>query len=324
MRFLVLSWLLVVSCLGFAQDSPTVAAGDTAAGGGEKLIAVTIDDLPLGGPQFDVERQRVMTERLLASLQRHGIRSVGFVNETKLFVIGEMDERTALLRLWLEAGQELGNHTFSHPSLARTPLAAYQEDVMRGETVTRLLMRSAGLELRYFRHPFLRTGADKATRDAFESWLTDRGYTIAPVTMENSDYIFSAIYTRAKSRGDQVAMAQAKRDYLDFSKQAFTFFEETSQKMFGRQVAHTLLLHVNELNAAVMDDLVAWFKDRGYRFVTLAEALKDPAYQLPDTYAGPAGVNWLFRWDRAGKRVINWREEPNPSEAVMARFRNGQ
>lgn len=35
---------------------------------------------------------------------------------------------------------------------------------------------------------------------------------------------------------------------------------------------------------------------RGYRFVSLAEALADPAYEVPDRYEGPRGPSWLQRW----------------------------
>ena len=37
--------------------------------------------------------------------------SIGFVNESKLYVRGEIDERTAILDEWLEKGHLLGNHT---------------------------------------------------------------------------------------------------------------------------------------------------------------------------------------------------------------------
>jgi hypothetical protein len=46
------------------------------------------------------------------------------------------------LNLWLENGLELGNHTFAHTSLNRVPLQTWQEDVERGETVTRMLLAS--------------------------------------------------------------------------------------------------------------------------------------------------------------------------------------
>jgi hypothetical protein len=35
---------------------------------------------------------------------------------------------------------------------------------------------------------------------------------------------------------------------------------------------------------------------RGYRFISLQDALTDKAYASPDTFTGPAGISWLDRW----------------------------
>jgi hypothetical protein len=35
---------------------------------------------------------------------------------------------------------------------------------------------------------------------------------------------------------------------------------------------------------------------RGYRFVSLEEALRDPAYGTPDTDTGAEAITWLHRW----------------------------
>ena len=45
-----------------------------------------------------------------------------------------------------------------------------------------------------------------------------------------------------------------------------------------------------------MLELLAMIRARGYTFVTLEQALKDPAYALPDDYAGPGGFSWIHRW----------------------------
>ena len=69
---------------------------------------------------------------------------MGFVNEGKLFVEGETpadaEARIAILKTWVDAGLELGNHTYSHHSLNRTPLEEFEADVVRGEPVTRRLL----------------------------------------------------------------------------------------------------------------------------------------------------------------------------------------
>jgi hypothetical protein len=50
------------------------------------------------------------------------------------------------------------------------------------------------------------------------------------------------------------------------------------------------------LNAHCFGDLAEMIKRRGYSFVTLDEATRDAAYQLPDTYTGRRGDSWIARW----------------------------
>ena len=295
---------------------PLFAVLAAAAPPPSREIAVTFDDLPLGGPEVGLPRLRTMTAALLATLKREGVTAVGLVNESKLYRPGEIDERTAVLKDWLDAGHELGNHTFSHPSFFDTPLAAFQEDVIRGETVTRMLLAEKGQKLRYFRHPFLRTGPTLETRAAFEKFLAERGYTVAPVTVENADYVYNAIYTRAKTKGDQATMRRMAEGYVRYTEAQLDFQEGVARKLLGRPMRHVLLLHANELNADALDEVLAIFKRRGYRFVTLERALEDDAYRLPDTYAGRVGVSWLFRWTRSQGVPIDWSQEPEPPEDV--------
>lgn len=37
-------------------------------------------------------------------------------------------------------------------------------------------------------------------------------------------------------------------------------------------------------------------RKRGYRFITLEDALGDSAYSLPDTFVGEEGSGWLEHW----------------------------
>jgi peptidoglycan/xylan/chitin deacetylase (PgdA/CDA1 family) len=113
-----------------------------------RAVAVTFDDLPAspgGVVADDAASLRDLTRTLLDAVRRHGIPAIGFVNEGRLFVDGgEADDvagRTGLLPMWLDAGLELGNHTFSHRDLNTMQLAAFQADVLRGETVTRALLK---------------------------------------------------------------------------------------------------------------------------------------------------------------------------------------
>ena len=216
-------------------------------------IAFTFDDLPQAGPALSLSRAEEMTAKLLDGLKRKGVPVVAFVNEKKLFVPGETDARIALLRSWLEAGHELGNHTFSHPSFQTTPLRAFEEEIVRGETVTSLLLRERGAKLRWFRHPFLQTGPTHAARAALEKFLAGRGYTVAPVSVDNSDWIFAAVYSDARTAGDAALMEKLRAAYLDYVGEMLGFFETLSRDVLGRAMRHVLLVHANELNADTID-----------------------------------------------------------------------
>jgi len=324
--------LALLLAVGVASSEATPRSAARATGDSRqtvtgRAVAVTFDDLPLGGPQFGIERMAVMTDALVESIVAAGVPAVGFVNESKLDVEGEREPRLGLLRTWAGAGLELGNHTYSHPSPHRVPLQQYFDDIVRGEPLTRAVMAQQGGELRYFRHPFLFRGRTLADKEAIDSFLAGRGYTIAPVTMDNADYIYSAVYTEAKTRGDLERMKRIADAYLEFSERIYDFYEGAADTLFDRPMAHVYLLHANELNTATFDRFAAMTRERGYRFVSLEEALQDPAYASPDRYAGPAGTSWLFRWDAtqaqdSGTRKIDWRAEPTVQAWVQEAFDN--
>ncbi len=160
---------LSIAVLGLTVLSPFSVHAEPAA----RKVAVTIDDLPVVG-EVVLERAGEVTDDLLAVLKDHRVPAIGFVSEHRIFVRGEVDERIALLDQWLDAGMKLGNHTYSHVSLYKTALAEYQDEVIRGEVVTRRLMEERNLELTYFRPPFTNTGPTAEIKAAFENFLRKR------------------------------------------------------------------------------------------------------------------------------------------------------
>ena len=232
-----------------------------------------------------------------------------------------MDARTDLLRAWLDAGLELGNHTFSHINLQKAPLAEYQEDVVRGETVTRMLLAERGMKLRSFRHPFLFTGTTPEYKRGLADFLAGRGYTVAPVTVDNGDYIFAKVYHEAQRRGDAATAGRVADAYVPYMESVFEHFERLSSETFGREVRQVLLLHANEINADRFDELAAMLRRRGYAFVTLEEALKDPAYAEPDALF-KGGVSWLHRWRKA--KGLPGKGEPDVPKFVNDLYEAGQ
>src|SRR5215467_6565525 len=259
-----------------------------------KEVAVTIDDLPLNGPQFDAGRLRVMTDKILAAINKHQIPVVGFVNESLLQVPGETDARIRILKAWSDGGVELGNHTFSHLGFKDATLADYEDDFIRGEAITRSLLKQKGQKVRYFRHPFLQMGATREIEQSFENFIAERGYKIAPVTVDDMDWMILSAYAGARAQGDAEMMKRVSEEYVKFAGRRFDFSEQVAGDLFGRPIKHILLLHANELVADNLDGLATMLESKGYRFVSLEEALKDPVYQAPDKYV--ATSDWLSHW----------------------------
>jgi peptidoglycan/xylan/chitin deacetylase (PgdA/CDA1 family) len=263
----------------------------------QKQVAITFDDLPVVSTVRTDEGWAEITAKLLGTMKRNQVPMVGFVNENKLYSDDKLNpKRVALLKAWLDAGLELGNHTFSHRSLNSTPLAEFQSDVLRGEKVLRELTKAKRAKLRYFRHPFLHTGRSLETRQAFESFLNTHGYTVAPVSIDNSDWIFARAYDNARDANDVAAMTTVAEAYIPYIESYFAHFENLSDKLFGRNIKHVLLLHANAINADHFEALVAMMKKRGYKFITLEEALTDNAYRSTDTTTGDYGISWIDRW----------------------------
>ena len=280
----VFACALLVSLPMAAEQSP------------DRQVAITIDDLPAGSNTQPAAAVTEMTAKLLSTLRDQKIPAVGFVNEKKLYHLGEVDARIQALRMWIDSGFELGNHTFSHSSLNKVGLAAWEDDVIQGESVTRMLLAERKMTLRYFRHPFLDTGRDLQTRRQAEAFLTSRGYHIAPITLDAWDWMFAGVYEDAKKRNDVELQQRLKEEYLLYSNTVFAYTEELSKKTLGYEPKQILLLHANQLEADYISELLDLFRKRGYRFITLEDALGDQAYGVPDTYVGEEGTGWIDHW----------------------------
>jgi peptidoglycan-N-acetylglucosamine deacetylase len=309
----ILLSLLLVDALPAAGEAASAPAPPQ-----QRTIALTFDDLPLAPRADDLAVVQRVNEALLRVLAGRKVPAIGFVNEGKLQVPGERDARVAVLERWLDAGQALGNHTYSHRSLRDTPLQTYQDDVLHGEVITRqLLARRGGEPALYFRHPFTATGPTPEVKAAFEAFLHARGYVIAPFTVENADYIFQALYADARRRGDGAGAARVRTAYLDHTAAVLKFCEGLSRETFGREIPQILLLHDNEINADSLAELLDRLAARGYGFVSLDAALRDEAYRTPDRFVGTFGPSWLHRWRVALELPARVRDEPDPPKWVL-------
>jgi peptidoglycan/xylan/chitin deacetylase (PgdA/CDA1 family) len=279
-------------------------------------VALTFDDLPTLALTHSFAYADLTTVRLLDGLHRNRIPATGFVNEGKLEG-SDKPARIALLESWLDAGMDLGNHGYSHLSLNKTPLDAYIADVARGGIVTAALLKSHGRSLHWYRYPYLETGLTADVRRGFETWLAAHGYRVAPVTMENSDWMFASPYDDAVLRGDAADAARIRQSYLDYTAKVVSWYRDAGRELLGRPLSFVFLLHATRLNADSIDQLAAILSDNHLHPTTLDAAMNDPAYNIADTYVGPDGDEWLSRWSLTLHRELPWDRYVDPPKDIQ-------
>ena len=269
----------------------------------ERRVAITIDDGPVVNELKDLANFQRISAGLIGSLQSEKVPATIFVNERQLNVQGQRDGRAAVLAQWLDAGFDLGNHTYSHPSLNKVPLSQFEDNVIKGEVVMRPLIEERGRKLVWFRYPFLDSGMNVEVHQAVLDFLRERHYRVAPVTVDYKDYIIAGAYSRKLRAGDPETAEKIKQAYLEYVDAGFASAEKISHDLLGYELPQILLIHCSQLNSVTLPDSIARMRKRGYSFVTLEEAMNDPAYQRPDTFTGPGG-SWLEHLgDAMGKPV---------------------
>ena len=282
----------------------------TLTGAGRE-VAITIDDLPRGGdggprtPRRHPRDDGATPEAFSRSADsRHRIRQRGPARPSLA--------PTACARsstCGSTSGADLGNHSYSHLNINNVPLDEYTADIVRGEPMLRAALAAHSRTLRFYRHPFLFTGPTPEIKKGMQDFLDRHGYRVAPVTLDDADYQFAALYTRPEYR------ERVRAAYVPYMESIVAFFEARSIEVVGREFPQVLLIHANQLNADLMPDLLAMFRRRGYTFVTLERALEDEAYRLPDDYAGRGGFSWIHRWART--KGMPPKGEPDPPPWVQ-------
>lgn len=279
-----------------------------------RTVAVTFDDLPYQASTealCDPEQAMALTRDFLAMLEPLDSHATAFVNSGKVCEAQSPTLLPEILNAWLDAGIDLGNHTASHINIHTTTPEAWLADVDAGAPAVQAVLEARGRTLQYFRHPYLFTGETQEKHDAIAAGLSERGYVIAPVTIDNVDWMFGDVYRKADRLGDEALKRRVGQAYVAYMTTVLDFFEPYSAEITGgREPAQVLLLHANTLNRDWYPQVHALYQARGYQFVTLAQALEDPIYGHADTYVRRNGISWLHRWTQTDGRPIRWEPEP--------------
>ena len=187
----------------------------------EKLVAITFDDgpTPLG------------IDAVLPVLERYGAHAT-------FFLIGqEIEARPGLARRLLQAGHELGNHSYSHKRMWGLFPGRYEDEIRRTDA---LLRREGAPNPHFFRPP------------------NGKKLTGLPIAVQRTGY-----RTVTWDHEDQMTAADAR-----------TFADRTLARI---QPGSIVVMHVMYSGDQVQRDalplILEGLKPRGYRAVTVSELL---------------------------------------------------
>ena len=245
--------------LSFLIVKPAVAEGD-------KEIALTIDDLPFVGTnatnEGNLRRTRQRFLNILAALNENHVPATGFVIANSI-ARGQWD----LLEEFRNDGYEIGNHTYSHANLNYVSVDKYIENIDKADKILEPIMTQP----KYFRYPGLAEGKG-AKKQAVQDYLVANQYVIAPVTIDSKDYKFNARLLHINWRVRAQYLNKIKRQYLAY------IWRQTERAQLRAKPGEKqiLLIHANLLNSHCLNDIIKMYKDHGYKFITLQQALATP------------------------------------------------
>jgi hypothetical protein len=83
--------------------------------------------------------------------------------------------------------------------------------------------------------------------------------------------------------------------YLKAAREGIAYSRELSRKLYGRDIPYVVLLHDSAFEARMLPRLIQFYRSEGFRFVSLADAERDPTYAdqiRPNLPAEPKGLEW--------------------------------
>ncbi len=252
-------------------------------------VAITFDDLPSHGTLPPGETRLQVLREISKALQEAQVPSTyGFLNGKALET---EPASSAALDAWIEAGNKLGNHTWSHLNLNDNSVADYEGEIAQNEAPLQRWMKKE--DWKWFRYPFLALGDTPAKRQEVRRYLGSQGYRIAAVTMGFGDYLWNEPYARCSAQADQASIAKLESSYLEAVEESITYYREISHTLFKKDIPYVLLMHVGAFDARMLPKVLEIYRSRGAQFKRLEEVEQDLFYAVDINLDLPAGADSL-------------------------------
>lgn len=271
-------------------------------------ISLTFDDLPNHGNLPPGVTRADVARTFIANLKPAGVEFYGFINAGRAEGDAAQNE---VLRIWREGGFPLASHSFTHMSLHDNSVDDFKRNVDQNEAALERLMQ--GQNWKWFRYPYLREGDTLEKRREVRAYLKQKGYRTAQVTTDFGDYMWNAPYARCMEKGDEQAVEELKSLYLEAAEDSLDAGQELSNMLFGRDMKHTMLLHIGAFTGLMLPDLFELLDDLDFKVITLAAAHADAAYESDPDVAITRGETFLRQMAMAKK--LDYPRHPDDSYA---------
>ena len=255
-------------------------------------IAFTFDD-PTTEGGANLTWQDV-NERMLGALADNNLKAI-------LFVVGKRvnsDSGKQLITAWDRAGHLISNHSYSHLNFnsssdedgsKNVTLAEFEADALKNEPFITPYQHFT----RLFRYPYFKEGDTVEKRDGMRAFLHEHGYRIGRATIDASDWAIAARMTKRAEAQPHADLTGYRDFFLRHIWERAQFYDSLAARVLKRPVRHTVLLHHNALNALFLGDLIAMFRDKGWKTVDAEYAYKDEVYDRQPKIL-PAGESLIW------------------------------
>lgn len=238
--------------------------------GQAKQLALSFDD----GVNPDLNSQAVqINQQILQQLKQHQLKSIIYPSVIKIGDYAGLQ----LVAEWGKQGHQIGNHSELHLNLNKDHISSQQyiAGIQRAEQVFRPL---TGWTARY-RFPFLKEGNTLEKRDHVAVYLKQHHYQSGAVSIDASDWFYNQKYIAYQKQRQTQYLEKLKHAYIAHLLDRAAYYDQLAIETLGYSPKHVLLLHVNAINAAFLNDVIQTFQAHDWQLIDSEQAYSDALYQ---------------------------------------------
>jgi len=263
---------------------------------GPVRVAITVDDLFLWP---DVGHQNGYTPASCAASLRNAFAANGAGDVyafSATFALDGDPSLAGVLDDWCAEGHHIGGHTHFHACLNWLGAERYIEDIDQSHELIEPWLANA--PTRYFRFAMDMLGDTQSKTDDVMTHLARTGYMHAPISHWFYDTQFVFPYDRAKRLDKQDDCAWLRDKFVETAVSCLRGQVAASEQNLGRRPAHITLIHNSPIAADTYDRVMEAYAEAGAEFITLEEAMRDPANLIVAPGVNPKFHNLTQRWAR--------------------------